>query len=111
MVKARPVLVATGVLAVLVLSVYACAPFLASFDAQRVVQQRGPVFCWSHWTRHDAFFADGGSIRYEGFGYTLLRKHRLVDVHPVTFETGVKVSFTMPFYRRYDWETSATSLQ
>jgi hypothetical protein len=60
MVKPFSLFVPIGVALVVVFSVYAIAPLLASVDARRVAQQRGPMFCWSHWFERDSLLSDGG---------------------------------------------------
>jgi hypothetical protein len=51
-------------------------PFLASWgmgelDYSRLGQGQEPLFA-----RHQASLKDGGTVEYEGFGYTLTRYHR-----------------------------------
>ena len=46
---------------------------------------------------------------YRGFGYELTAKHKIVLSHPKRYDSGVRVSFSLPFYSRYDFETTLES--
>ena len=105
----RTVIVTVSVVAAVVVVLFALSPVFASYDARRIQLDKDPLFCWSHWIGRDLFYADGGSVAYRGFGYTVKRKHRLISAQVPAYETGVKVSFTARWYKRYDWETTAES--
>ena len=105
----RIVVSRVALVAGMVVLLFAIAPVLASHDAGRIQHDKDPVFCWSYWLGRDLLYADGGSALYRGFGYTVKRKHRLIDSRAPAYETGVKVSFTMPWYKRYEWESTGES--
>jgi hypothetical protein len=96
-------------LLVLVAALFASAPLLASYDARRVAQHRSPIFCWSHWIGRDWEALDGGSMIYRGFGYELTAKHKIVSSSPKRYDVGIVVSFSLPFYSRYDFATTHES--
>lgn len=107
----RKVIATLSVLAVLIVSLFAFAPLLASYDAGRVAEHRSPLFCWSHWIGRDWEMLDGGSMIYRGFGYELTAKHKIVDSQSRTYDSGVAVAFSLPFYKRYDSETTIESTE
>jgi hypothetical protein len=117
----------------LFLLLFLLGPLSARFDSNRTAHGKMPLFCWSLWVPFypHRSMADGGSTSYEGFGYCFLWKHRItLNQHgaeqikrlkqtqydaegPVDIEgslmgldTGVVVSFYLPWYRRFDFETS-----
>ena len=105
----RKLIAALVGLVVLVLSLFAFAPLLASHDVQRVAQHRAPLFCWSHWVGRDWEMLDGGSRIYRGFGYELTAKHKIVGTEQKRYDSGVAIEFCLPFYKRYHSETTVES--
>jgi hypothetical protein len=110
--------IAAGV-AVLVLCAFLFAPLLARVDAGFVARHKEPVFCWSRWlgsivpaTGLRRGLMDGGTQFYDGFGYTLTWKHSIAPLQYAAgeraqFDTGVVVRFYLPWYNRFDFQTSA----
>jgi hypothetical protein len=107
----RKLITTLATLVALVISLFAFAPLLASHDAHRVAQHRAPLFCWSHWIGRDWEMLDGGSMIYRGFGYELTAKHKIVSAQPKKYDSGVAVAFCLPFYKRYDSETTVESAE
>ena len=54
---------------------------------------------------------DGGSRIYRGFGYELTAKHKIISTEPKRYDSGVAIEFCLPFYKRYDSETTVESLE
>jgi hypothetical protein len=109
----------------LVICAFLFSPLLARFDAARVARHDEPIFCWSRWvaliplpaTR--AFqrgLLDGGTQFYDGFGYLLTAKHRIAPLKyaegdHAQFDSGVIVRFYLPWYDRFDFETSVREIE
>jgi hypothetical protein len=102
----RNLLASLVVLIIVAIVPFAFSPFLASCDARRVAQHRSPLFCWSHWLGRDWEILDGGSIIYRGFGYELTAKHKIIGSEPKRYDSGLAIAFSLPFYKRYDSETT-----
>ena len=103
MVKPRVVAVVLGSVLGIFIALYGFAPLFASVDTRRVASHRKPLFCWSRWLGAEAEFLDGGSQLFRGLGYEIVAKHRIIEAH--RFDTGIAVSFTLPWYKRFDSET------
>ena len=101
----RPLFVVLAVVAMGILLIYAFAPILASHDLRRLAQDREPTFA-----RLSCILSDGGTTVYAGPGYELKAKHRIVgDSQPIRYDTGVALSFSIPFYKRFDYATTVES--
>jgi hypothetical protein len=98
------------VIAILLLP-FVCAPLLARVDACRLAAHHPPAFCWSHWIGRDWEMLDGGSMIYRGFGYEITAKHKILDSDSSKYDSGVAVAFCLPFYKRYNSETTVESVQ
>jgi hypothetical protein len=109
MVKPRALLTVVGAILITVFLLFAFALVLASYDAKRVAAHEQPVFCWSRWVGAREAYLDGGSEIHRGFGYEVIAKHRIIAVH--RFDTGVAVSFALPWFKRFDSETFVESPQ
>lgn len=105
MVKLRAMFVIVAGIAVMLLLAFGFAPLLASYDVRRVAAHQEPTFCWSRWVGAEQSYLDGGTRIHRGFGYEVLAKHRIISGPPTRYDTGVAVSFTLPWYKRYDSET------
>lgn len=96
------------------------SPLLARLDAALVARHREPVCCWSRrlgWIPLPVTqglrrgLLDGGTQFYDGFGYSLTWKHSIGPLDYAAgdrtqFDTGVVVHFYLPWYKRFDFETS-----
>ena len=107
----RKLLASLFVLIIAAILPFAFSPLLASCDARRVAQHRSPLFCWSHWVGRDWEMLDGGSMIYRGFGYELTAKHKIVGSQSKRYDSGVAVAFSLPFYKRYNSETTVESAE
>jgi hypothetical protein len=109
-----------AVILALLLLAFLLSPLLARCDAAMVARHWAPMFCWSRWvaliplsvTRgYQRGLADGGTTFYEGFGYHFTAKHRIAPLEyaegeKVQFDSGAVVKFYLPWYKRFDFETS-----
>jgi hypothetical protein len=102
----RALLAILGILVTAMVLLYALAPILASYDLRRITAHRRPIFA-----RLSGEELDGGTILYRGFGYDLEAKHRIIPAQPARYDTGVALSFSVPFYKRFDCETTVESAQ
>ena len=99
-----PLVIPISLLAVISL-IYALGPIMASHDLRRLAQHKKPIFA-----RYSGGFLDGGSRLYEGPGYYLRAKHSFIpESDPIRYDIGVDLSFMIPFYRRFDYETTVES--
>ena len=108
MVRRRLAVVLLSGTLVLILCVVAFAPAFAAIDARRIERYERPLFCWSYWIEGHLQYADGGSALYRGLGYDIKRKQELLVSGP-GYETGMKVSFSLPWHKRYSWESTGES--
>jgi hypothetical protein len=99
-----PVILATATIAIIL--VYAFAPVVASYDVRRVERHEKPIFA-----HYAGGFLDGGTILYEGPGYEIQAKHRPIGADLDRWDTGIALSFSLPFYRRFNYETRVESVQ
>ena len=62
----------------------------SNIDYNRVDKGLDPLFTYS-----EVMYRDGGTIRYFGFGYSVLKLNRLPDIerHPLGYEKGAILTY------------------
>ena len=91
---------------------------MGQYDYSRLVAGKRPMFAW-----HQSYLEDGGSIEYDGFGYTVSELHELrwgIELEPevepgstnrvTPFRVGQTLNYWTPFVSRENtWLTFETN--